>query len=146
MGMPAILFDLQSRGFHLDVMGNQLRVVPASMLTDDLRASIRAHKPEILAALEARQDSVTPSPTPQPPEPQDSAQAVREAVEERAAILEFEAELPRWRVVEVVEAAQAFYGHIFGPGNATGCCRAQIGKYCAEDERLRAAYYARCQS
>lgn len=69
----------------------------------------------------------------------------REAVEERAAILEFETELPSWRQAEVVEAARAFYQHVFGPGRTVGCCNAPMGRYCSEGKQLRDKYYGRCQ-
>lgn len=41
----------------------------------------------------------------------------------------------------VAAAAHAFHCHLFGPGQATGCCAARHGRYCPEGARLREAYH-----
>lgn len=41
----------------------------------------------------------------------------------------------------VAAAAHGFHHHLFGPGQATGCCAARHGRYCAEGARLREAYH-----
>lgn len=46
-----LLNDLRTSGFTLRVRGDSLHVAPAERLTDDLRAAIRANKPELLALL-----------------------------------------------------------------------------------------------
>ncbi|MFZ2207388.1 MAG: hypothetical protein WAV22_01825 [Porticoccaceae bacterium] len=40
----------------------------------------------------------------------------------------------------VAAAAHAFHNHLFGPGQATGCCAARHARYCSEGARLREAY------
>lgn len=71
----------------------------------------------------------------------DVAAAVREAVEQRTAVLEHEAELKPDQVKAVARLARDFYRHLFGPGVATGCCHGRTGRYCAEGKRLRDIYY-----
>ena len=70
-----------------------------------------------------------------------AARAALEAAEERAAILEHDAKMKRTKAEEVAKLAEAFYNHLFGPGQATGCCYGRTGRYCAEGKRLRDAYY-----
>ena len=41
----------------------------------------------------------------------------------------------------VTQLAEAFYNHLFGPGQATGCCYGRTNKYCGEGKKLRDAYY-----
>lgn len=42
----------------------------------------------------------------------------------------------------VTQLAEAFYNHLFGPGQATGCCCGRTNRYCIEGKRLRDTYYA----
>lgn len=51
MGARDLLHDLLTAGFTLALADGKLLVTPASMLTDDLRAALRASKPELLALL-----------------------------------------------------------------------------------------------
>ena len=53
MGAPDLLEQLRAVGVRLWVEGGALVAEPRRALTDDLRAAIRAHKPELLAALQA---------------------------------------------------------------------------------------------
>lgn len=46
-----LLNDLRTSGFILRIKGDALHVAPADRLTDDLRAAIRANKPDLLALL-----------------------------------------------------------------------------------------------
>ncbi|MDA8190412.1 MAG: hypothetical protein M0Z68_02790, partial [Gammaproteobacteria bacterium] len=69
-----------------------------------------------------------------------AARAALEAAEERAAILEHDAKVKRTKAEEVAHLAEAFYNHLFGQGQATGCCYGRTGRYCAEGKRLRDAY------
>lgn len=79
MGAPDLLQELRRAGFSLSVSpSGDLVVKPASKLTDDQRATIKAHKADILQALHS----------PAPP-------FDREAYEERAAIIEHDGGLPR---------------------------------------------------
>ena len=53
MGAADLLLDVRRAGFALDVADGMLLVTPASMLTDDLRAALRAYKPELIEILTA---------------------------------------------------------------------------------------------
>ena len=68
MQTQEIFGECQRAGLTLRVDGNNIRVKPASNLTDDLQALLRAHKHELIEALADR----------------------HEAREERAAILEYD--------------------------------------------------------
>lgn len=48
MGAREVLAELAGAGFHVEVAGDKLVIRPASKLTDDIRASIRANKPELM--------------------------------------------------------------------------------------------------
>ncbi len=51
MGASDLLERLRTAGVRVSVEGDALIAEPRTALTDDLRAAIRAHKPELLAAL-----------------------------------------------------------------------------------------------
>ena len=51
MGAAHVLAHLQAAGFRLHADGDRLTVAPASLLRDDDRDIIRAHKAELLALL-----------------------------------------------------------------------------------------------
>ncbi len=68
-------------------------------------------------------------------------EAVKEAVEERKAILEHDGGLDSSSAEKVAELAEAFYAHIFGEAKRTHCCYPRSGRYCAEGQRLKDAYY-----
>ena len=51
MGAHDLLADLASAGLSIEAHDHRLVVRPASKLTDDLRARLRATKPELLALL-----------------------------------------------------------------------------------------------
>ena len=53
MGAADLLLDVRRAGFALDVANGMLLVTPASMLTDELRAALRACKPELIELLTA---------------------------------------------------------------------------------------------
>ena len=53
MSARDFLHDMLAAGFTLDVAAGKLLVTPASALTDDLRAGLRACKPELMALLAA---------------------------------------------------------------------------------------------
>lgn len=53
MGARELLAELAGAGLTVAVDGDRLLVKPASKLTDDVRASLRAAKAEVLAALRA---------------------------------------------------------------------------------------------
>ncbi len=77
MGAPDLIQGLRRAGFTLSVLpSGDLAVVPASKLTADQRAAIKASKPAIVQALHC------------PP-------TDREAIEERAAIMEYDGGLSR---------------------------------------------------
>ena len=81
--MDAILDRLTSLGLSLSADGEKLVVKPKSALTDDIRALIREHKPELMAALSA------------PITAKEIEQSVSEFFEERAGIAEFDGGLSR---------------------------------------------------
>lgn len=58
MGAPDVLAQLAALGVHLHLDGDALIAEPRSALTDDARALIRAHKPELLRALQSAQEPV----------------------------------------------------------------------------------------
>jgi hypothetical protein len=51
MGAPDLLHALHDRGLRLWADGDRLMVAPRERIDDELRAMIREHKPELLAAL-----------------------------------------------------------------------------------------------
>ena len=77
MGAADLLKHVCAAGFTLDLADGKLLVAPASMLTDELRAALRASKPEVLALLAAEHGTGA------------------EAIEERAGIMEFDRGLSR---------------------------------------------------
>jgi hypothetical protein len=46
-----LLTSLSSQGIFISLANNKLKIVPADKLTDEIRAQLKAHKPEIMAAL-----------------------------------------------------------------------------------------------
>ena len=54
MGAADLLVQVRSAGITLDVADGQLRVRPASKLTDALRDALRACKPELIELIERR--------------------------------------------------------------------------------------------
>jgi len=75
-----LLKEIRAAGLTLDPAPDGLRVTPKRRLTDDLRQKIRAHKAEILAALQ---------------QPANDAHNLDEAQSERAAIREHDAAIHR---------------------------------------------------
>ncbi len=52
MGARELLHQMAEAGFSVEADGDKLLVRPASKLTDELRAELRAAKPELLRLLE----------------------------------------------------------------------------------------------
>jgi hypothetical protein len=73
--------EMVSFGLSVEARDGTIYVSPAEQITDALRAKIRTHKPELLALLSGAE--------PPPLSPADH-EAIREAIEERAAIREFD--------------------------------------------------------
>ncbi|MCX5870562.1 MAG: hypothetical protein NTY00_07995 [Deltaproteobacteria bacterium] len=46
-----LLTSLSTQGVFISLADNKLKIVPADKLTDEIRAQLKAHKPEIMAAL-----------------------------------------------------------------------------------------------
>ena len=61
MGARELLHQMAGAGFVVEVDGDQLVIRPASKLTDELRADLRALKPELLSLLTARPYKLTPA-------------------------------------------------------------------------------------
>ncbi len=60
MSAPTLLADLRTRGIHLDVDGDQIRVrFKGRTLDPDLAAVIRANKPALLAHLQEEEAAVS---------------------------------------------------------------------------------------
>lgn len=87
MDASTLLADLTKAGIALRIEGERLMATPGHLLTDAHRDLIRRHKGELLALVRGRDN-----PPPLTVEDQD---AIAEAIEERASILEFEAGLSR---------------------------------------------------
>lgn len=84
----ALLVDLTAAGISLSLTGRgTLRYQGDQCAVERWLPQIRQHKAELLALLAAN-----PEP---PPMTQEQRDGIREAVEERAAILEYEAGMPR---------------------------------------------------
>ena len=53
MAASSLLAELRAAGFTLTAEGSRLRVAPADLLTDELRAGIREHRAELVRILAA---------------------------------------------------------------------------------------------
>lgn len=87
MHAQEVLTYLEAEGLHIDPIPGQsdrVRVTPVKgELTDEHRRLIREHKPALVALLTRR-------PIPVPPLPAHDLAAIHEAIEERAAIREYD--------------------------------------------------------
>lgn len=93
-----LLAALRSRGVEVRLDGSRLRVETDAPLTDEQRAWLRQHKAELLTALTG------------PPElTADDHADIHEAIEERAAIQEFDGGLPREHAEQQARAAMRVY-------------------------------------
>jgi len=88
---------------HLTPDGTNLRIESDHPLTEEQRAFLRKHKAPLLAFLRDH-----PTPPPQPLSPADE-DAITEAIQERAAIREFEAGEPRQEADQAAQAATRVY-------------------------------------
>ena len=121
MGAVDVLERLASAGIGVAVVDNKLRVEPASRLTDDYRAAIRQNREELLALLR-----------------HGTTEAVREASEERAGIVEFDADLP--------QPVAEYQAGVPGPNLATALAAA-IHRACdarGDDDANRTALLVEC--
>ncbi len=109
---------LVSGGFALSADGDRLTVRPADRLTDDLRNGIRQYKPILIRML--REGHALPSPQPAqgdaaervgvpPPLTLAEADTIREAITERAAIIEYDAGATRTAAGDNARAAMRVY-------------------------------------
>jgi hypothetical protein len=80
-----VLARLESSGIRLQADGNTLRAAPREKISDDLRRLIREHRPALLELVQSLAGKATP-----PPLREHDETAIREVLEERAAIREFE--------------------------------------------------------
>lgn len=105
MEPAAIIAKVTAAGIalHLTPDGTNLRIESARPLTNDQRTFLRHHKPAILAHL--RQQTAPPI----PPLSEDDNTAIAEAIEERAAIREFEAGEGRQEADQAAKAAMRVY-------------------------------------
>jgi virulence-associated protein VagC len=59
MGARELLHELADAGFTVEAEGDKLVIRPASKLTDDQRAAVRAAKPDLLALLAEPEPTAT---------------------------------------------------------------------------------------
>ncbi|MDM8008116.1 MAG: hypothetical protein QUV05_18405 [Phycisphaerae bacterium] len=81
-----LLADLGRRGIEMKADGEQLRYRPIRAMTPDLAEQVKAHKPALLAIVAGDVSQITPD---------DLPACLRERFEERAGIMEFDANLTR---------------------------------------------------
>jgi hypothetical protein len=117
MGAPDVLARLSARGVRLERDGAALVATPKAALTDELRALIRQHKPELLQALSG--DSG------------DKEGEIRQLIEAIAA-----ANSAYWKPADVEEAYRVALGDL---DNALTCFRALAEDYGLEVRRQGAA-------
>lgn len=127
MSAHYLILEVQQAGGQIQAAGENLELKAPQPLPDSLIEKIRAHKAEILDALQNEADL-----------------AVAEAVAERSSILECAGGLSRTQAEKVAVFAEAFYSHLWGEAKQTGCCHAPVGRYCEEGRRLRDRYYGAC--
>src|SRR5687767_1561206 len=97
MGAPDILTSLKSMGLRLSPRGSSIWVEPKAAITDEARLIIREHKIELLGLLT--------------PNPADAHEALTKAVEERAAVMEYDGGLSRADAER--QARQAYKAWLF---------------------------------
>lgn len=102
MQAAEVLAHLTGSGFHVSATGNTVHVGPRAAITDDVRALVRAHKPALLSLLTRR-------PVPVAPLPAEDRAAILEAIEERAALREFDGGEPRAVAERVARATMRVY-------------------------------------
>ena len=90
-GVADILGELDRRGVALRVVGDRIRYRPVDAVPPDLRERMTAHKAELLRALRDA-DGTVPTAT---ITPDDLPGPWRERYEERAAIMEYDANMTR---------------------------------------------------
>lgn len=122
MDAVAVLNRLTADGIRLEVRGGTLLAKPKDSLTDELRALIVSHKPELVHLL--------------------LDEAVDEATRERAAILEVDGGHTGQSAAEIAELAGAYYSHHWScPACRTGTqAGAKLHRPCPEGARLWDAY------
>lgn len=87
MSAERIVDDLRQADVSLWIDGDRLRYSAPAPLSEAQLATLRQHKPEILSYLQQAADP--------PPLTVDDRAEIQEAIEERAAIQEFDGGLPR---------------------------------------------------
>ena len=124
MKVAEIIAEVIQAGAQIRAVSGGLQLNAPQPLIPELIERVRVHKLEILLTLESMDDATV------------------EATLERAAILEYDAGLPRISADKVARLAGDFHQHIFGVGKHTGCCHPPVERYCAEGKRLRDVYFA----
>jgi hypothetical protein len=97
-----VLSHLTAAGIWLSADGENLRAGPREVLDDEARHLIRAHKPALLALLQQGAE-------PLPPLSSADHAAIRESIEERAAIQQFDGGLSRQEAETEARAAMRVY-------------------------------------
>lgn len=110
MDLLPIVSKLSAAGVTLHARGGRLAVESHHPLTDTQRAWIKTHKADLLRALTRLSDPAPAAPPPVPPGLTEEAHAaLREAVEERAAVREFDGGEPRAAAERAARAAARVY-------------------------------------
>lgn len=61
MTTPELLATLHTHGVRVRVVGDHLRLAPVAVVTPELLAQVREHKPELLRLLATRHEVSTPA-------------------------------------------------------------------------------------
>jgi len=61
MNATQLIQKIEAAGFQIEAEGNGIAITPASRLTDPQRAFIRAHRPELIAALTGKPAANNPT-------------------------------------------------------------------------------------
>lgn len=102
MHAAEVLSRLESFGVNVVASEGTVYASPREAVTDEVRALVKANKPALLALLTRR-------PVPVPPPPPADLEAIQEAIDERAAIREFEGGEPRATAEREARAAMRVY-------------------------------------
>ena len=119
----AALDYLRRAGLTVESVADRLRVSPVERITDPMRQFIREHVTELLAELNAVNDSTHPPAAPAPTE-QPATYPTRHVLTAATAS-------PEWR-----QSRDQYISHLM----ACRACYAPTARYCAAGAELRAQY------
>lgn len=111
-----VLLEIERAGFSVKPQGGNLVVMPASRLSQEMCEFIRENKPQILNELKARD--------------------IHEAIEEKAAILEYEAGMPRQQAEKRAPGAVGAFNYVLADCPGKVFTMLSPGSSLAEARRL----------